>query len=226
MRLKFPLILAIALLAALAAALLGSGHRNSADPQVSMRRESRSASGRSQGGVENDLAPVSSNAAPERTAPSGDPADAGLREPLEGDLPEGGTMIAPVRVRNLDKAKAHVDKMPQGDALEQARAANVLLIASITTILDSRGDFVLRLDGEAVNGSPPPGYHTIASGQRVYKFSQDDFPEFTEVTRVWRGKASRAALSEGEGEGLDIQLHDQIWLRFQEARGIAWSMAD
>lgn len=97
---------------------------------------------------------------------------------------------------------------------------------AITTILDARGDFTYRPAGVSVNANPPPGHITIARASRIYTFAEEEFPEFAELERIFHGEDSAAIVESVDGSRLSPDFHDRVWLRFEEARALAWSMTD
>jgi len=162
------------------------------------------------------------------------PPDAGLAPYPERTAQTDGTQATiepgqpepPSRVQDLDKAKRHVDQMPRRSAREEAQAANVLLCASVMAILDARGDFVVALPGIESRSTLPPRTRRLHTGERIYTFSVDDFPEYTEITEILHGRGTtvRGVDIEEFGTALAPSLWEQIELRFQEARGLAWQI--
>ena len=134
-------------------------------------------------------------------------------------------------VEALEKAYKHVQSMPQGSAYEEAEAENVLLIVSIRTILDARGDFEVSIPGEQYwldsDPLPPDTYLWVGNGRR-YRVAADEFPELREITELLggQGQTTQQIDPHERGTHLDQLLRDQIALRYEEALGVARSMAD
>ena len=171
--------------------------------------------------------------APALPGPSRSPDEVGPRPTDEGVEEESGPEELesdedlPERVAVLDKVRAHTQGMPQRSAIEQARAANVLLTASVTAILDARGDFTIVLpDSGGDRFDVPAGVHCLLNGDRRYTFSVDEFPEFSEVVEILKGRGETVVGIDPQevGTSLAPTLKDQIDLRFQEARGLAWTL--
>ena len=134
----------------------------------------------------------------------------------------------PLRVQILNKALRHSESMPQRSAMDKARAANILLTVCVTTILDARGDYIEVFPGTESGITVPAGSHCLFSGERRYDFRVDQFPEFSEIVEIIKGRGETVDDIDPNAVGTDLDemLKVQIQLRYEEALALARSMHD
>lgn len=217
-------VLAICIVALLTLRECGHLGQSQNNPSVSLTPteppSNQSAEQEETGGATSARLPANSDSAPtpESEQPLLAASDQAAIEPIQPEPPS--------RVQHLDKAKRHVDQMPRRSAREEAQAANVLLCASVMTILDARGDFVVAIPGVEERDTLPPRTHRLHTGERIYTFSAVDFPEYTEITEILRGRGTTVHGIDIEDFGTTLapSLWEQVELRFQEARGLAWQI--